>query len=106
MPGLPLKPSSRIIFGTIQGGLKHGENAQLARLGLEIQSNTDATVSEMYKDIQDIVNGIAHENDVDLTLETISNLRAARLKYNHPLVKTVVAVMEKLAVTARVPRSP
>ena len=96
---VPLKPRSRIIFGTIQGGFKHGEIAQLARLGLEIQSNSDETVSGMYKDIQDVVNGIAHENDVDLTLEMISNLRAARLKYTHPLVKTAVAIMKKLAVT-------
>lgn len=96
---VPLKPRSRIIFGTIKGGFKHGEIAQRARLGLEIQSNSDETVSGVYKEIQDIVSGIAHENDVDLTLETISNLRAARLKYTHPLVKAVVAIMERLAVT-------
>ncbi|MEJ2038530.1 MAG: peptidase dimerization domain-containing protein [Desulfosarcinaceae bacterium] len=96
---VPLKPRSRIIFGTIQGGFKHGEIAQHARLGLEVHSKTDETVRKMYREIQDIVSGIAHENDVTLKLETISNLRTARLRYTHPLVKAVVAAMGKLAIT-------
>ncbi|MGD9133650.1 MAG: hypothetical protein PVF78_08400, partial [Desulfobacterales bacterium] len=35
---------------------------------------------------------------VDLNLKTISNLRAARLKYNHPLVKNAAAVLETLEI--------
>jgi hypothetical protein len=96
---LPLKPRSQIIFGTISGGLKHGETAQQARLGLEIRSDSDEMVKGLYDDIRNIVNGIALENDVTLTLKTISSLRAARLNYTHPLVKSVVAIMEKLELT-------
>ena len=32
-------------------------------------------------------------------LKTISNVRGARLKFNHPLVKSAVAVMNKLDLT-------
>ena len=93
---LPLKPKSKVIFGTIEGGLKHGMIAHDAVLGFEIQSETDAMVKTIYSDIKDIVEGIRHEHEVALSLETISNQRAARLRYNHPLVKQAVAIMEKL----------
>jgi tripeptide aminopeptidase len=93
---LPLKPRTKIIFGTIQGGLKHGQIAHEATLGLEIRSDADAMVKEIYGEIRDIVAGIRHEYEVELTLGRVSNQRAASLKYNHPLVKTVVAIMERL----------
>jgi tripeptide aminopeptidase len=44
------------------------------------------------------VDGIRHENEVELNLKTISNLKAARLKFNHPLVKSAAAVMEALGI--------
>ena len=58
-------------------------------------------VSAMYDDIRDIVRGVGHENGVGLKMATISNIRAARLRYNHPLVKSAVAIMEKLELPAR-----
>ncbi len=96
---LPLKPRSKIIFGTIQGGLKHGEIALEATLGMEIHSDSDGMVKRLYGDIKDIVVGIRHEYAVELTIQAISTMRAARLKYNHPLVKSAVAIMKKLGVT-------
>jgi len=93
---LPLKPRAKVIFGTIRGGLKHGQIANKATLGLEIRSDADEMVRCIYTDIRDIVHGLGHENKVALRTKTISNVRAARLKYNHPLVKTAVAIMEGL----------
>ena len=93
---LPQRPRARIIFGKISGGFKHGDIALDAKLGLEIQSSTGRMVKSMYNDIRDIVDGIAHEYEVDLDLKTISNVHAARLRYNHPLVKTVGAIIKKL----------
>jgi tripeptide aminopeptidase len=95
---LPLKPRSKIVFGTIQGGFKHGQIAHDATLGFEIRSDADQMVKTIYSDIKDIVSGIRHEYEVELVMETVSNLRAARLKYNHPLVKSTVAIMERLGL--------
>lgn len=95
---LPLKPKSKVIIGTIHGGLKHGVIAHDATLGFEIQSDTDDMVKSIYSDIKDIIDGIRHEHEVALSLETISNQRAARLRHNHPLVKNVAAIMEILQV--------
>lgn len=94
----PLKPRTKIIFGTISGGLKHGQIPNKATLGLEIRSDSDKMVGSLFSDIRDIVNGLAHEFEVDLQLKTISNVRAARLKYNHPLVKKAISIMEKLDI--------
>ncbi len=93
---LPQRPRARVIIGKISGGFKHGIIAYDAKLGFEIQSNSDEMVESVYNDIKDIADGISHEYAVDLKLTTISNQKASRLKYNHPLVKSVVAVMEKL----------
>lgn len=95
---LPLKPRSKVIFGKINGGLKHGEIALTATLGIEIRSDADEMVGSLYNDIRDIVRGLGHEFEVELKTKTISNVRASRLKYNHPLVKTASAVMTALGL--------
>lgn len=93
---LPLKPRTKIIIGKISGGFKHGKIAFGSKLGFEIQSGSDKIAREVYKDIQDIVTGMGHEKNVYLKISVISNVHAAGLPYNHPLVKNTVAVMKKL----------
>ncbi|MBW2366542.1 MAG: hypothetical protein JRH15_01515 [Deltaproteobacteria bacterium] len=93
---MPQRPRTRIIIGKISGGVDHGKIAYDAKLGFEIRSDSDEMVRSLYLDIQDVVAGVGHENEVKLRLKTISNLNAARLQFNHPLVKNAVAVMRKL----------
>jgi acetylornithine deacetylase/succinyl-diaminopimelate desuccinylase-like protein len=92
------RPRSRIVIGKIRGGATHGKIASEAVLGFGIRSDSYKMVKKIYGDINDIVEGISHENEVDLNLKTISNLRASRLKYNHPLVKSAAAVLETLGI--------
>lgn len=96
---LPQKPRSRVIIGQTSGGVKHGIIAHEAKLGFEIQSTSDRMVKSIFNDIKDMIDGISHEYEVDLKLKTISNVHAAKLKFNHPLVKSTVAVMQKLDLT-------
>ncbi len=92
------RPHSRIVIGKIGGGANHGKIAGEASLGFEIRSDSYKIVKKNYGHIRDIVEGISHEKQVDLNLKTISNLRASRLKYNHPLVKNAAAVLETLGI--------
>jgi acetylornithine deacetylase/succinyl-diaminopimelate desuccinylase-like protein len=92
------RPRSRIVIGKIRGGANHGKIAYEAALGFEIRSDSYKMVKRIFRHIKDIVEGISHENEVDLNLKTISNLRASRLKYNHPLVKNSAAVLETLGI--------
>jgi tripeptide aminopeptidase len=92
------RPRSRIVLGKISGGANHGKIAPDANLGFEIRSDSYKAVKKMYAEIRDIVEGISHENEVTMNLKTISNLKASRLKYNHPLVKSAAAVLEALGI--------
>ncbi len=92
------RPRSRIVIGKIRGGANHGKIAAEAALGFEIRSDSYKMVKKIFGHIKDIVEGIGHENEVDLSLKTISNLRASRLKYDHPLVKNSAAVMGRLGI--------
>ena len=80
------------------GGFKHGLIAYDATLGLEIQSDSDALVKSIYKDIRDIVEGATHQYGVDLKINTISNVGAANLKFNHPLVKSAGEIIRRLGL--------
>jgi metal-dependent amidase/aminoacylase/carboxypeptidase family protein len=92
------RPHSRIVIGKIGGGANHGKIASEASLGFEIRSDSYKMVKKIFRQIRDIVEGFSHEKQVDLNLKTISNLRASRLKYNHPLVKNAAAILEKLGI--------
>lgn len=95
---LPQKPRSEVIIGKISGGFKHGTIAYKATLGFEIQSNSDEMVTSIYNNINDIIEDISHKYGIVLKLKAISNLNAASLKYNHPLVKSTGAVIESLGL--------
>jgi di/tripeptidase len=95
---LSQRPRSRIIIGKIGGGANHGKIAHEANLGFEIRSDSYRMVKSIYNHIRDIVEGIGHENQVELNIKTISNLKAARLKFNHPLVKNAAAVLGALGI--------
>ena len=95
---LPQRPRSRVVIGKISGGANHGKIAYDATLGFEIRSDSYKMVKSIFNDIKDIVDGIGHENEVDLNIKTISNLKAARLKFNHPLVKSAAAILESLGI--------
>ena len=95
---LPQRPRSRVIFGRFSGGLKHGIIAYDATLGMEIQSDDDLMVKTMYSDIRDIVHGTSHEFGVELKLTTISNVNAAKMRYNHPLVKAAGDIIHTLGI--------
>jgi acetylornithine deacetylase/succinyl-diaminopimelate desuccinylase-like protein len=95
---LSQRPRSRIVIGKISGGANHGKIAYEGTLGFEIRSDSYKMVKSIYSDIKDIVDGISQENEVELNLKTISNLKAARLKFNHPLVKSAASVLESLGL--------
>ena len=92
------RPRSRIVIGKIKSGANHGKIAHEGTLGFEIRSDSYKMVKRIFGDIKNIVEGISHENEADLSLKTISNLRASRLKYNHPLVRNAAAVLETLGI--------
>ncbi|GAB1484042.1 hypothetical protein MASR2M78_28590 [Treponema sp.] len=95
---LPQKPPTRINIGRLKGGLKYGEPALSAEMGLEIRSYKDDEVERISVKLEDIVASARYEYGVDARLEKVASARAASIGYAHPLVKASVAVMEKLGI--------
>lgn len=95
---LPQKPPTRINIGRVEGGLKYGEPALRAEMGLEIRSSQDEIVARIADRIEDIVNSVRYEYGVDAELRRVASARAASLGYAHPLVKASIAVMERLGI--------
>jgi acetylornithine deacetylase/succinyl-diaminopimelate desuccinylase-like protein len=95
---LPQRPRTKIVIGKISGGFNHGKIAPRAKLGFEVRSDSDDMLKSVFGEIKDIVDGIDHEHDVSLKLKTVSNLRATRLQFNHPLVKSAAGVIKNLGI--------
>jgi acetylornithine deacetylase/succinyl-diaminopimelate desuccinylase-like protein len=94
----PLPSKTRIIFGTISGGLKHGQIPYKAALGLEIRSDSGKIVTRLYAEIKSILDALAQKLSVELDLKTVSNVRATRLEATHPLVRAAVSIMHALGI--------
>ncbi len=99
---LPPIPFADIILGTIRGGLKHGQIADQASLGLEIRSDCDDMVAHLYNAIRDITHSLGKDFNMALRTKTISNVRAAGLHHDHPLVQSAREVMDQLEITPMV----
>ena len=95
---MPQNPRTQIVIGRIAGGFDHGKIAYDAKIGFEIQSDSDDMVKALYADIQDIVAGINKTFDGALQLNRISNLNQTRLNYNHPLIKSASRILNHLGV--------
>lgn len=95
---LPQNPRTQIVIGRISGGFDHGKIAYDAKIGFEIQSDSDDMVKALYADIRDIVAGINKTFDGALQLNRISNLNQTRLNYNHPLIKSASRILNRLGV--------
>jgi di/tripeptidase len=95
---MPQKPRTQIVIGKIAGGFDHGKIAYDAKIGFEIQSDSDDMVKALYADIRDIVEGINKTFDGSLQLNRISNLNQTRLNYSHPLIKSASRILDCLGV--------
>jgi tripeptide aminopeptidase len=95
---LPQRPRTQVVVGRINGGLKHGVVPYNALLGIEIQSTSHQMVKSISDLIHDIVTGLGYEHEVDTDIKIISNVKAARLPFHHPLVKATSRIIEALDV--------
>ncbi len=95
---LPQRPRTDINIGKIEGGIKHGDIPHEAALGFEVRSTEDRMVQSIFTELKDMITGIGHEYEVDLSIGIISETKACNLKYSHPLVKFTFSALEKLGV--------
>lgn len=95
---LPQRPETRVVVGSIKGGLKFGSLPLNSRLWLEIHSTADAEVDRVYHLISDIATSVGCEQRVSVELDKVSSVNASNLGYGHPLVKASRAILDDLQI--------
>ncbi|MCP5051235.1 MAG: M20/M25/M40 family metallo-hydrolase [bacterium] len=98
---LPRRPSTDIVIGQFKSGAKYGKVPLWARLGFEVRSQSDRMVEQVLDQVDDICGNVSHTTGVQLQLNRISSVKAAKLAYHHPLVQTAKSVMETLEIQPR-----
>ncbi len=96
---VPQRPRSAIALGIIRGGTMHGVAPRRARLGLELRSESDKMVDQLWAKVRDAVADVRARRQAPLTCECFSRRKAAAVRYSHPLVKAAANIMRALEIT-------
>ncbi len=99
---LPSQPKTAVILGSIHGGNAYNTEATRASLKFEIRSEEHGRITWIQQVIQDIVDEIDFATDSTITLKMVARRKMGGVAYNHPLVKTVKAIVEQLGVKPKI----
>ncbi|NQT36234.1 MAG: peptidase [Planctomycetes bacterium] len=102
----PSRPYTNICMGQMRAGVSHDTEPDHARLGLEIVSHSDEMIDQIYGQIEDIVSEMSARHAVDAHFDLFFRTRAGGIRFAHPLVKSVLGVMEELGIPPDQGHSP
>ncbi len=103
---LPSRPYTRILMGKVRGGVSYDVEPDHAELGLEIVSHSDDMIQQVCSQINDIALEMSARHTVDVSLDVFSTTRAGGIAFAHPMVKSVLEVMNQLGVEPDQGHSP
>ncbi|NQT13869.1 MAG: M28 family peptidase, partial [Planctomycetes bacterium] len=102
----PSRPYTRIKMGKMRAGMYYDAEPDHAELGLEIVSHADEMIDQVCGEINDIVSEMSARHAVDARLDVFSSTKAGGIPFAHPLVKSVLEVMEQLKIEPDQGHSP
>jgi len=102
----PSRPYTRIKMGKMRAGLYYDAEPDHAELGLEIISHADEMIDQVCGQINDIVSEMSARHAVDARLDVFSSTKAGGIPFAHPLVKSVLEVMDSLKIEPDQGHSP
>ncbi len=102
----PSRPYTRIKMGRMRAGLYYDVEPDHAELGLEIVSHSDEMIDQVCGQINDIVAEMSARHAVDAQLDVFFCTRAGGIPFAHPLVKSVLEVMDQLDIEPDQGHSP
>ncbi len=103
---VPQRPFTKISIGKVQAGISYDVEPDHAELGFEVNSHTDAMIDRIQGQIADIVGELSARHAVNANLDCFFRRHAGGLSFSHPLVKTVLGVMDKLDILPDQGHSP
>lgn len=102
----PSRPYTRIKMGRMRAGLYYDVEPDHAELGLEIVSHSDEMIDQICGQINDIVAEMSARHAVDAHFDVFFCTRAGGISFAHPLVKSVLEVMDQLGIEPDQGHSP
>jgi tripeptide aminopeptidase len=102
----PSRPYTRIKMGRMRAGMYYDLEPDHAELGLEIVSHSDEMIDQLCREIGDIVAEMSARHAVDANLDVFFCTRGGGIPFAHPLVKSVLEVMEQLGIEPDQGHSP
>jgi len=103
---VPKWPYTLIRLGKLHAGVGYNTDADHAVLGLEVVSHSGEMVEEIRHQIEDIVEEMSARHSVDVNVDFFFSRDAGGIPFAHPLVKSVIAVMQQLGVDVAQGPSP
>ncbi|MBN1590565.1 MAG: hypothetical protein JW888_13710 [Pirellulales bacterium] len=102
----PTRPYTVIRMGKLRAGVAHDVEPDHAELGLEIVSHSDEMIRQICDQIDDIVVEMSARHAVDAQFDVFFSTKAGGIPFSHPLVKSVLEVMEQLDIEPDQGHSP
>ncbi len=102
----PNRPYTLIRMGKVRAGVAYDVEPDHAELGLEIVSHGDDMIEQIQRQIEDIVAEMSARHAVDAHLDVFFKTRAGGIPFSHPIVKSVIHVMQSLGIEPDQGHSP
>jgi acetylornithine deacetylase/succinyl-diaminopimelate desuccinylase-like protein len=102
----PDRPYTVIKMGKVRAGVSYDVEPDHAELGLEIVSHKDEMIEQIRDQIEDIVAEMSARHAVDVEFDVFFSTQAGGIPFAHPLVRSVLDVMEQLGIEPDQGHSP
>lgn len=98
----PRVPRTAIILGSVSSGAAFNTPPIKGRLRLELRSEEVGVVSQLQRQIQNIVDEVDLDTDSRATLNVIARRRVGGIPFAHPMVQASRRVMEHLGIRPKI----
>ncbi len=102
----PNRPYTMVRMGKMHAGVAYDVEPDHAELGIEIVSHADEMIEQIHRQIEDIVSEMSARHAVDAHMDMFFKTQAGGIPFSHPLVKSVLDVMEALEIEPDQGHSP
>ena len=103
---VPTQPYTKIRLAKIHAGLSYDSEPDHAELGFEVVSHSDDMIEQIHREMDDAVAEMSAQHGVEAKLDCFFRRETGGIPFSHPLVKSVLEVMEQLNIEPDLGRGP
>jgi tripeptide aminopeptidase len=103
---VPAQPYTKIRLAKLHAGISYDSEPGHAELGFEVVSHADEMIDEIRRKMDDAVAEMSAQHGVVAKLDCFFRRETGGIPFSHPLVKSVLEVMERLSIEPDLGRGP